>query len=236
MRKAIITALVLGLVVGSFGAPAQAGKKKKKKAVATTLYLHGTSQFGEQDLPVTWSESKWHQMDTTKPTAAEAKSMFVTNYLRGPNTACSGNGLLPTWQGALAGTVKGTLTVTLYTKASPLSKINVELYPDALGGCNSATANDWVPPAVSQIVDVAPGDATTTVKFEKVNFSAVGSLVLQLSVPRTLAPDTPAVPPAYGGGRPIADPGQVRVYYDSASMAASVAFKCLPATGTSCTP
>lgn len=235
MRKAIITALVLGLVVGSLGGPAQAGKKKKK-AVATTLYLHGTSQFGEQDLPATWSESKWHQMDSTKPTAAEAKSMFVTNYLRGPNTACSGNGLLPTWQGALAGTVKGTLTVTLYTKATPASTLNVELYPDALGGCDSATSDDWVEPVASQLVSPAAGDAETKVVFEKLNFQSTGSLVLQLSVPRTLAPDTPAVPPAYGGGRPFADPGQVRVYYDSATMAASLAFKCLPAAGKSCTP
>jgi hypothetical protein len=42
MRKAIVTALILGLVAGSLAAPAEAKKKKKKKPVKVTREAEGT--------------------------------------------------------------------------------------------------------------------------------------------------------------------------------------------------
>ena len=144
--------------------------------------------------------------DSTKPSAAEPKSMFVTNYLVGPNTACSGNGLLPTWRANLKGTVRGDVKITLHTIGSPAAPMNVELFPDGAGGCESDLGSTgYMPPAAAQTVQVPPGPGVTEVVFEDVNFKVLGSLVLQLSIP----------------GGP-ANPYQVRVLYDSSSFASSI--------------
>jgi hypothetical protein len=220
MKKAIVTALVLGLLAGALALPADAKKKVKAKPVATSLYLHGAQQVGEAELPDTWLSSAWMGMDATKPDGATPKSMFVTNYLAGPNTACSGNGLVPTWKGALAGTVKGDLKLTLNTVGSPAAKLQVDVFPDGTGGCESDLGSTgFVPPAASTIVDVPPGPGVTEVTFPNVNFKSVGSLVIMLSIP----------------GAP-ANPYQVRVLYDGAGYESGLSFSCIPAAGTSCTP
>lgn len=215
MRKTIVVALALGLIASAFAyAPAQAGKKK---AVKTTLYLHGTQQVGEAELPDTWLNSLWFPMDTTEPSGELPKSMFVTNYVAGPNTACSGNGLLPTWKGTFAGTVKGDMTVTLHTVATPATKLKVELFPDGSGGCDSDLGSTgYAPPAASASVDVAPGPATTEVKFEDVNFRAGAWLVLMLSI----------------DGAP--HPGQVRVLYDAPGYDSKIEMTCTPLAGKKC--
>ena len=143
-------------------------------------------------------------MDTTKPTDSVPKSMFVTNYVSGPNTQCSGNGLLPTWRGDFAGKVKG-LTLNLHTVATPAAQLKVDVFPDGTGGCNSTAtgASDYIPPAASETVEVAPGHAETVVKFNHKPFKATNSLVLMLSI---VSPN----------------PDQVRVLYDSPDMASSL--------------
>jgi hypothetical protein len=215
MKKSIVIMLVLGLIAGAMAfAPAQAGKKK---AVATTLYLHGRAPVGEADLPDTWTSSLWFAMDPTEPADPTPKSMFVTNYVGGPNTACSGNGLLPTWKGALAGAVKGDLTVTLHTVATPATALNVELFPDGSGGCDSDLGSTgYAPPAAAATVDVPPGPGVTEVKFENVNFKAAASLVMMLSI----------------GNGP--HPGQVRVLFDGADYGSKIEFKCVPSSGKKC--
>jgi hypothetical protein len=215
MKRFFVLFLALGLIVGSI---ATADAKKKAKPVATTLYLHGTSDVGEADLPDNVSGGLFMAMDTTKPSAATPKSMFVTNYIAGPNTTCSGNALLPTWKGPLSGTVKGDLTITLNTIGSPAAKMQVDVFPDGTGGCDSTVGSTgFVPPVASAIVDVPPGPGVTEVKFENVNFKAVGTLVMMLSIP----------------GAP-ANPYQVRVLYDGAGYESNIALSCTPASGSKC--
>lgn len=215
MKRSIVLFLALGLVVGSI---ATADAKMKAKPVATTLYLHGIAEAGEAELADNVSGGLFMAMDPTKPSAATPKSMFVTNYIVGPNTTCSGNALLPTWKGTLSGTVKGDLTITLNTVGSPLAKMQVDVFPDGTGGCDSAVGSTgFVPPAASAVVDVPPGPGVTEVKFEGVNFKAVGSLVVMLSIP----------------GAP-ANPYQVRVLYDGAGFESNVMLSCTPASGKSC--
>ena len=218
MKKALVSALILGLLAGALALPADA--KKKAKPVATSLYFHGTQEVGEAELPDTWASQAWMGMDSTKPDAGTPKSMFVTNYFAGPNTACSGNGLVPTWKGPLAGTVKGKLTLTLHTIGSPAAKLQADIFPDGTGGCDSTVGSTgFVPPVASAQVDVPPGPGVTEITFPKVNFKAVGSLVVMFSIP----------------GAP-ANPYQVRILYDGAGYESGLTFSCTPATGTACTP
>ena len=214
MKRTLVLVMAIGLVFGAV-ASAEAAKAKPKNV---TLYLHGVQPFGEADLPDTWVSSAWYTMDPTKPSDATPKSMFVTNYLVGPNTACSGNGLLPTWRGALSGSVKGDVTVTLHTIGSPAAQMQVDLFADGTGGCESDLGSTgFVPPVASAQVAVPPGPGTTEVVFEDVNFKTQGSLVMMLSIP----------------GAP-ANPYQVRVLYDGADFESAVELKCAPTSGKSC--
>jgi hypothetical protein len=206
VKKTIALGLVAGLAALSLASPASAGKKTFKH----TFFLHGPSQAGEADLPNTWLDSAWLPMDPNEPEGSAPKSMFVTNYLVGPNTACSGNGLLPTWKGLMAGTVKGNLTVSLQTIGSPAAKVQIDIFPDATGGCDSDLGSTgYVPPVASAVVDVPPGPGVTEVTFKKVNFKVGASLVMMLSIP----------------GAP-ANPQQVRVLYDSSDFASAITLTC----------
>ena len=215
MKRFVVLFLALGLVAGSI---ATADAKKKAKPVKTSLFLHGTSDVGETEIADNVAGGLFMAMDPTKSDAATPKSMFVTNYFVGPNTACSGNGLLPTWKGALAGTVKGDLTVTLNTIGSAAAQMQVDLFADGTGGCESDLGSTgFVPPVASAIVAVPPGPGVTEVKFEDVNFKATASLVMMLSIP----------------GAP-ANPYQVRVLYDGAGYDSNIQLSCIPAGGSSC--
>ena len=140
--KRIAALLAVACVAAAFVAPAEAGKVKTFKH---TVYLHGTQQAGEAEAPDTWVGGIWMKMDGTKPAGDPPKSVFVTNYVGGPNTNCSGNGLLPVWAGDMKGTIKGTVTVALHTVASPAASLEARLYPDANGGCNESRDGSRAP-------------------------------------------------------------------------------------------
>jgi hypothetical protein len=221
MKKTLVALMALGLAASLMGAPAVA--KKKAKPVATTLYFHGTQQAGEAQMDETWLNNNWMTMDATEPAAGAPKSMFVTNYMRGPNTDCNGNGLLPVWRGNLAGTVKGDVKLTLNTVATPAVQLVASLYPDATGQCASDGSNPALPaaeapqPVAQETVDVAPGPGVTEIVFKGVNFKSAANMIVQLHVPN------------------LSTPGQVRVLYDSADYATNVSFLCAPAAGKTCT-
>ena len=132
MRKLILSMVVLAIAVTSLGAPALAAKKK-----TTTLYLHGKGPVQEAYLNEMWLDSIYMTMDGTEPTKPEPSSIFITNYFRGPNTDCDGNGLLPVWKGNYAAKFKGDAKVTLHTVATPATTMVVSLYADPTGTCTS---------------------------------------------------------------------------------------------------
>lgn len=215
MRKIIVVALAATVVVGAIAAPATAGKKKKPKAPAAqtvTYYLHGSQPAGEAEISETWLNDAWMKMDGTEPAGSQTRSIFVTNYVRGPNSNCDGNGLLPVWKGELSGTVSGPIKLTLHTMATPGAVIDVRLFSDPTGGCNEAAQ----PPVAEQIgVAVPAGQAVTEVVFEDVTpFSPVASMAIQFNA--SLLQTTP--------GGPLTHPGQVRILYDSTTAPTSLEF------------
>jgi hypothetical protein len=202
MRKILLAVTVLGLIVGSLAGPAGAAKK------ATTFYLHGkTSPVTEAHLNEMWLDNAWMTMDTTEPANPAPSSIFVTNYVNGPNTDCDGNGLLGAlWKGEFAGNFKGDVKVTLHTLATPATQMTVSLYRDPTGTCSAEPPigdADAPDPVATDVVDMAPGHAETVVTFKNVKFKSMAGLALQLSIP--------------GGS-----PGQVRILFDSADFASSV--------------
>ncbi len=208
MRKALIVALVSGLIAGALVGPAVAKKKAKPQAV--TLYLHGTLPAEEPSIPDRWLNNIWPTLDPTEP-SGQSKSQMITNYVGGPNTNCSGNGLLPVWRGNLTGQVKGDVKFTLTTAAVPTTAIVASLYPDGTGGCNESAEA----PAAQIQVDLAAGQAVTEIVFEDVDFEAIASLVLMLHIPNLT-------------------PGQARIFYDGADAPSSLEFLCTPTTQKTC--
>lgn len=221
MKKFVAGSAILSLlIVGALAGPAVAGKKKKKpkpKPVPVTMYLHGTQPMGEAEIPDAWQSMAWMAMDETEPSGSSSKSIFVTNYVAGPNSNCSGNGLLPVWKGEITGKITGPITLQLHTAASPGAIIDVRLFADASGGCNDAAQ-----PPVAEVtaLSVAPGQGVTEVTFEEVaDFDAVANLVVQVNSSRLFDIPDP--------GGALAYPGQVRIFYDSASAPSNIAFSIL---------
>lgn len=226
MKKALIVTLVTGLLVASFGGSAIAGKKKKSaKPMAYTLYMHGTLPSGEAQYADNLANSTgFMQMDTNEPTDPAPRSMFVTNYLVGPNSSCSGNMLFPTWSGALIGKVSGDLKVFLNAAAPPTGKVNVDVFADATGGCDSSLGSTgYVPPVATATVALAPGMAENEIVFEDVKFESMMNIVVMIT-------------PVSDGPQGTFYPSQTRLFYDSAQFATRIELSCAPTSGKSCTP
>jgi hypothetical protein len=211
--------------------PAQA--KKKAKPVATQLFLHGaTPVVGENDSFSLVNEA-FLPMDKNAPTGTEPKSRWITNYLAGPNTECSGNNLFPVWSGPVAGTIKGDVKLTFNTIGTP-GDVVVRLWPDIGQGssfCNSsnpaAPAADYLKPAGEVQVTLPPGPGTVEAIMKNVNLTAVGSIVIQISP--VVAVDVP------DPGGSILAPMFSRVLYDTPDFASVLEFSCIPTSGTECT-
>ena len=208
MKKILGLMLITGLLVSSLGTAAVAGKT----AAPSTYFLHGRGPVAEAYINETWVDSLYMEMDTEEPTAAEPSSMFVTNYMRGPNTDCDGNGLLPVWKGDFVGKHKGNVTVTLHTVATPATELVISLYADATGTCSSAGTpgvsepTEAPKPVAQETVAVTPGPGVTEVTFKNVKFKALSNALLQLHIPN------------------LSTPGQVRVLFDSTEFPSSVTF------------
>src|SRR5688500_5604405 len=201
MRRLVLSLAALAVVLTSLAAPAVAAKQK-----TTTFYLHGkgpVQPVQEAYINESWLDSIWMTMDGTEPTDPEPASIFVTNYFRGPNTDCDGNGLLPVWKGDFSANFKGDAKLTLHTVATPATPLVVSLYADPTGTCTSnlPTGASEAPKPVAQTeIEVAPGPATTEVVFKKLSFKAIASMAVQLHIPTQTSP------------------GQIRVLFDSADF------------------
>ena len=230
MRKFVIGALAVGLLAGALALPATAGKAKPQPV---TFYLHGPFASGELDYAETTANTLqgvpdgFQSMDTTEPADPAPDSMGLTNYVRGPNRSCSGNALFPTWQGKLIGKVSGDMKVYLNAIAGPATKVVVEVFPDSLGGCDSATGSTgYVPPVASAEATLVPGTGETEVVLEGVKFKSLSHLVIMVTPVGMDAAGQPALDPASQG----------RLLYDSADFASRIEFSCTPTSGKSCIP
>jgi hypothetical protein len=220
MKRVVVVALVLSLTVASFAAStAAAAKKKKKKAapVATTLYLHGTETFGEQESYTLVSDA-YLPMDTKKASGSSTKSKQLTNYVLGPNTDCAGITLFPVWTGPLVGRVVGDVKVTFHTISTPGASVDVRIWPDVNSLlCNQETLGvaDYPDPAGSATVELPPGPGEVVAEIKGVDFKATSNLMLQI---------TPMIDVPFFG----------RVLYDSDSAPSKIELSCIPAKGKTC--
>lgn len=221
-------------VVSLFAVVQPAQAKKKAKPVATSLYLHGATPIvGENDSFSLVNEA-FLPMDKTEPSASAPGSRWITNYLAGPNTQCAGNNLFPVWGGALAGTIKGDVTLTLHTIGTP-GDVVVRLWADVGQGaslCDSSNpaspSSNYLDPAGEVQVTLPPGPGTVEAVMEDVNLKAMGSIVIQISP--AVAVDVPDP-----GGSVLA-PMFSRILYDTTDYASVLEFDCIPASGAACTP
>lgn len=215
MKRSVILALTLGLLVGSV-ATADAAKKKKPQKV--TFFLHGTEILGEVDMANNFAVG-YNKMDTTEPESPAPKSRAFVTWAGDPAmwNDCAGSFLVPNWTGALAGKVVGDMKVTLHTFSGPKSVI-VQVWPDLTTqtcASNDLGEGQYPQPAGEVTVELPPGPGSVEAVLEGLNFKAVGSMMIQV---------TPVGPV----------PG--RVLYDSPDFASSVEFSCIPTQGRSCTP
>lgn len=221
VKKLLILGLAVGLVASSFVAPAAAGKKKKAKPVATTLFLHGTERFGETE-SFSFVADAYLKLDAQAPKGTETKSKGITNYGIGPNTRCAGNTLFPSYVGNFAGTVAGDMKVTLHTTATPGAAVDIRVWPDVNSlMCDSATTDEYPEPAASVTVPLPAGQGSVEAVLEDVNFTATGTLMFQVS---------PATVDVAGTPRPL-PPFVGRLLYDSEAAASSISFSCTPPVG-----
>lgn len=220
MKKLLTLALVLGLLGAAVGSPAVAAKKKKKKPVQTTLYMHGQAPFGEID-GAQWTADGFGPqspmtLDAEEPTDPAPKSM---NYFSPAlNDQCTGLPLaFPTFTGPLAGTIVGDAKMTLHFASAPAT-IKARIWADV--GAFSQCNDNYIEPASEVDVEVPAGSNAVEVEFKKLKLKSTSFIMIEIL--------------ALSG---TDYRGQVgRLLYDSSSAPTSITFGCVPAKGKSCTP
>ncbi len=212
MKKSIVALCVLGLIGSLLVAPASAGKKKKVKPVATTLYFHGPKPLGEAD-GAEWLTSLGGPPLTTLTPAEPVDAFPKSQALGNPalNTQCTGLPTgFPTFQGPLTGTILGDAKITA-SFISPPGTVTARIWVDVPNfSCNDG----YVEPASEVVVDVPPGQSEVEIVFEQLNLTANHWVLVEL----------------LGSGATY--PG--RLLYDSPDAATRLEFNCVPASGKSC--
>lgn len=205
MKRSLAVMMILGLVIGAFAAaPAAAGKAKAKKV---KFYLHGTEPIGEIDIANNFAAG-YFKMDATEPADPTPKSVTGLFWKEHWND-CAGMYGLPAWSGTVSGKIKGTMKLTLHTINRPAGAIEVEIWPDLTTmqcASNDVSEGSYPDPVASATVDLPPGNGETVIEFKKVNFKAVGSLMVQIT--------------------PVGGPASTRILYDSPDFASSLEFTC----------
>ncbi len=210
-KKVLALMLAAGLLAGAAVIPADAAKKKKKvKPVATTLFLDGESEYGEEDQLANATYLK-----LSPQAGGGEKSMSLPSYSIGPNNQCAGNRLYPVFVGGATGTIKGDVKVSFLAQSTPGGKVDVRIWPDVgAQACN----DEYIEPAGSVQVDLPTSKGVVEAVIEDVNFRAVTGVMVQLTSVAGSVADGPTVPPFYG-----------RAYYGTDE--AKVQFSCLPPKG-----
>ena len=171
MKRTIILALVLGLIVGAVGAAD--AKKKKAKPVATTLFMEGTSALGEED-----QYANSQNMKLQPEEGSGEKSRGFWGAATSPNPDCAANLHLPVFVGNLQGTVTGDLKITFDAMSTPGNAVEIRVWPDISSQiCNEA----YIPPAGAVTVDLPAGSGTVEATIENLNFVSQGLLTIQIN-------------------------------------------------------
>jgi hypothetical protein len=208
MRKTLVLLMVGTFAVGIL----QPATAAKGKAVATTLYFHGSSPSGEADsAPGLIDLTTFMTMDSKEPTGTEprSKGYVWTNYL------CAGNRLHPVWVGDMSGTITGDIKLTFMSASVPQS-IDIRIWPDVFNQtCNA----DYYEPVAQATVEVPAGRGEVEVVIPNKSFIAQAGLMIQFS-PTSIVTDTP---------------GFGRIFYDSTDAPSRIEFLCVPSKGKTCT-
>lgn len=208
MKRNALVLASLGAVVLGLVHPASSATKP----VATTLYLHGTSTSGNQDVFVDGTPLT---LDATKPTASADKDIMFFGAGASPNTDCAG-GLLPYWSGPLKGTLSGKITVNFYARSTPGANAVVQVFKDAgAGGCNEENPGSFAEVTV-------PLKAGATNALHTAVIDIPGKVSVKESFHVEILPGMTAA---------LIGPQVSGVGYDSTVSPSSVSFSCTPATG-----
>lgn len=216
MKKIFIVGLAVGVAASGLMAPASAAKKKKKP-VATTLYMHGNGPVGEGfEFAIYVTEGRPMTMDATEPAAGPPKSMSYS-FERG-NPDCTGNSLFPSWEGKLTGTIVGDVKLQANFLAAP-STVIARLWNDVpFASCTSPAAGTdaFVAPVAEVQAEVPAGQNEVEIVFEDLNVKVLGNIIVELHQTNPT--------------------NQGRVLYDSSDFPTRLEFSCIPASGSACAP
>ena len=128
--------------------------------VEVVFHLHGGTDtaYIDDDDPL----GGGMPMDREAPSSSEFESMQLLNYVGGPNTQCTGNGLFPTWDGYIGnGTVDGTAVLEFDVVGSPGGTAVVDLWADVTAqNCNEA----YIAPDASVEFTLPAGAGRATVE------------------------------------------------------------------------
>lgn len=216
MRKLFAFALIVGLIASSLAAPALAGKKKKAKPVASTLYFHGSQPVGEIEIPDIIS-GLYRTMDTSEPADPTPKSVALVAAGAGgvgtPNPNCAGSPLFPVWVGEVDGRVVGDIKIALSAVGAP-APVDVRVWGSVPGptACDSQGVEGYVEPDAEVRVDLPAGAGEIEAVLKGVDFTAYERLMVQF---------TPV----------LEGPTAARVLYDSSSFVSQIEFTCIPNKG-----
>lgn len=209
MRRTTVLLAAVALMAAGAGQGALAAAPKAPKPIKKTFYLHGSSQFGNQDHSLAAGGPL--AMDTTKPSGTSDKYFGTYGAVASPNSACAGSPFYPSWNGPVSGKLTGKATVTFYAMSSPGGTAKVQLFADV----TESSCNEAYPGPIGEIDVALPASQSPTLV--TVSFPVSGkakilsSMMLQIQA---------------GAG-----PQMSAVVYDSAASPSSVTFTCVPKTG-----
>lgn len=220
MKRPVAIAAVVLLVTASFSSTALAAKKQAPTPVATTLYAHGPSQFGEIDgiqwVANTFPTTSPLTLDAEEPSGSIPKSQSIAT--PAINSQCTGTPIAnPVFEGPLQGKITGDLKVTAHFLSAP-GTITARLWTDIpIFQCNDAYSQ---PDGVAEVT-LPSGRGEAVFEFPGLNLPAKSMITIQI-----LAED---VVNGYEGQTG-------RLLYDSTDAPTRLEFDCIPAGGTSCVP